>query len=336
MARYNKLRDLSFRLKPGAVIFHYNGSNDTRSGIYNGTYNNVIYNEDIYSINMFCINHKKETRPDIKPFGNAWANCYIETIENAVKCRVKLKNVPIINSDLPNIKVRRGMEDNEKYAKYFDKNLDLKIIGGKQCKQVMSSKAKSTTKKKAGKGRGRGRGRGRGSGSGRGRGRGSGRGSGRGKKKAPSQSEIDTENALDPEVIEKKAQKKLEEKRMRQFQKKMMTFWNNGRKEKIIDCDGGCNTVFVIEKLDDETYGMFNQTKQRLGIIRFWKDYGNKIPKEFKNKDNIVSPMGTQAYEYVLEEDSPFHEMPRRIYRKYRYVEKNNEFVSTEEIFEVG
>ena len=36
-----------------------------------------------------------------------------------------------------------------------------------------------------------------------------------------------------------------------------------------------------------------------------------KFQKWFKNKDNIVSPLGTQAYEYVFEKDNPFHSMPK-------------------------
>ena len=83
MSRFqNKLRNLQTRIKPGTLVYHYNGKDDTRCGIYTGNKNNILYNEEVFTLNKFCVNHKKETRPDISSSTNAWKNCYIEQIED--------------------------------------------------------------------------------------------------------------------------------------------------------------------------------------------------------------------------------------------------------------
>ena len=127
-------------------------------------------------------------------------------------------------------------------------------------------------------------------------------------------------------------QKQLEEKLLRLFNEKMKNYWKNVRKEKITDKDSSISCIVGIEEINSEKYGMFNKNKQQIGFIRFWKDFKNEIPKCFKNKDNIVSPLGTQAYEYVFEKDNPFHSMPKRIYRKFNFNKELNRFEPSNEI----
>ena len=112
----------------------------------------------------------------------------------------------------------------------------------------------------------------------------------------------------------------------------MENYWKNVRKEKITDIESSISCVVGIEEISSDKYGMYNKNKQRIGFIRFWKDFKNEIPKCFKNKDNIVSPLGTQAYEYVFEEDNPFHSMPKRIYRKFNFNKELNRFEPSNEI----
>ena len=55
----------------------------------------------------------------------------------------------------------------------------------------------------------------------------------------------------------------------------MKLYWQNIRKEIIVDSNLGVSCVVGIEKINDEKYGMFNQNKQKIGFIRFWKDFKN-------------------------------------------------------------
>lgn len=129
-------------------------------------------------------------------------------------------------------------------------------------------------------------------------------------------------------------QKNMEEKVMSKFETEMKRFWRKAKKQKIIDYDYQEILSFAIDKIENSNeYVLLNQNKQPLGIARFWVDTNNEIPKKYKNKDNIVSPFGTQLYEYIMDLDSPFHELPRRIYRQFYYDKENDEFKDTNEIF---
>lgn len=135
----------------------------------------------------------------------------------------------------------------------------------------------------------------------------------------------------------KSIKKKLEEKVLSSFEKEMRSYWNNCSKQLIIDYECKERITFSLEKIKSskysDKYALLNQNKQTLGIAQFWVDTKNEIPKKYKNKDNIVSPFGTQLYEYVMDQESPFHELPKKYYRQYYYNKDLDEFKDTHEIF---
>ena len=130
-----------------------------------------------------------------------------------------------------------------------------------------------------------------------------------------------------------KEQKELE-RREREYDIRMGKWWNSRPKEIIEDPDVFTKIIFATRKMkgEDNVYEMLNQNKQRLGIIRPWVDKDNKYPPQFKNEDNVVTPMGEPEYEYIPEKDCIFHEMPRSAYYKYRFTKVFNKFILTDEI----
>ena len=77
---------------------------------------------------------------------------------------------------------------------------------------------------------------------------------------------------------------------------------------------------------------MLNQNQMRIGVIVPWIDKKNEFPAEFKDDNNVIMPMGIQGYEYIMDTDSIFHEMPKRVYHKYRFIQSLKRFVLTNEI----
>ena len=132
-----------------------------------------------------------------------------------------------------------------------------------------------------------------------------------------------------------KEQKELEQ-RIREYDIRMGKWWDAQPKEIIEDLDEFTKIIFATRKLkgEDNVYEMLNQNKQRMGIIRPWIDKDGKYPPQFKNEDNIVTPMGEPEYEYILDTDSPFHDMPRSAYYKYRFTKVFKKFILTDEIRE--
>ena len=123
-------------------------------------------------------------------------------------------------------------------------------------------------------------------------------------------------------------------RRIKEFDMKMAKWWDAQPKEIIEDLDEYTKVIFATRKLkgEDNVYEMLNQLKQRMGIIRPWIDKDGKYPPQFKNDDNVVTPVGEPEYEYVLECNSPFHDMPRSTYYKYKFTKVFNKFILTNEI----
>jgi hypothetical protein len=132
-----------------------------------------------------------------------------------------------------------------------------------------------------------------------------------------------------------KEQKELE-RRIREYDIRMAKWWDAQPKEIIEDLDEFTKVVFATRKLkgEDNVYEMLNQNKQRMGIIRPWIDKDSKYPPQFKNDDNVVTPVGEPEYEYILEQNCPFHDMPRSTYYKYKFTKVFNKFILTDEIRE--
>lgn len=123
-------------------------------------------------------------------------------------------------------------------------------------------------------------------------------------------------------------------RRIREFDMKMAKWWDAQPKEIIEDLDEYTKVIFATRKLkgEDNVYEMLNRLQQRMGIIRPWIDKDGKYPPQFKNDDNVVTPVGEPEYEYVLECNSPFHDMPRSTYYKYKFTKVFNKFILTDEI----
>ena len=135
--------------------------------------------------------------------------------------------------------------------------------------------------------------------------------------------------------VKLKTQKETElERRLREYDIRMTEWWQSQNKDIIEDSDMFTRIVFATRKLKgyDNVYEMLNQNKQRIGIIHPWIDKNGKYPPQFKNDENVVCPMGIPEYEYLLDKDSPFHEMPKSTYYKYKFTKVFNKFILTDEI----
>jgi hypothetical protein len=132
--------------------------------------------------------------------------------------------------------------------------------------------------------------------------------------------------------------KELEEtaRRLREYETETSKWWDSQQKGMIEDLDYYTKVIFAQRKLKghDNVYEMLNQNKQKLGIIHPWVDKTNQYPTQFKNNENVVTPMGIPEYEYILEKDCPFHDMPRSTYYKYTFTKVFKKFILTDEICE--
>jgi len=130
-------------------------------------------------------------------------------------------------------------------------------------------------------------------------------------------------------------EQKETERLIREFDIKMGKWWNAQPKQVIEDLDVFTKAVFATRKMkgEDNVYEMLNQNKQRMGIVRPWIDKDGKYPPKFKNEDNVVTLNGEPEYEYILDIDCPFHEMPRSTYYKYRFTKVFEKFILTDEIY---
>ena len=150
---------------------------------------------------------------------------------------------------------------------------------------------------------------------------------------------------IDLNMARKKTQKKSPhltkeqselERKLREYDIRMGEWWNSQPKEIIEDSDEFTKIVFATRKLKDEdednVYEMLNQNKQRIGVIRPWIDKNGQYPPQFKNENNVMTPMGVPEYEYLLDNNSPFHDMPKSTYYKYKFTKVFNKFILTDEI----
>lgn len=147
---------------------------------------------------------------------------------------------------------------------------------------------------------------------------------------------------IDLNMARKKTQKKSTritkeqselERKLREYDIKMGEWWNKQPKEIIEDSDEFTTVVFATRKLEDNIYEMLNQNKQRIGIVRPWIDKNGQYPPQFKNENNVVTPIaGIPEYEYLLDNNSPFHDMPKSTYYKYKFTKVFNKFILTDEI----
>ena len=80
---------------------------------------------------------------------------------------------------------------------------------------------------------------------------------------------------------------------------------------------------------------MCNETMTCYGDIIPWIDTKNEIPDKYKDRDGHVRPYGEIVYEYKPHRDSPYHELSKTTYRKYRYVPQLYRFVETGYIMHV-
>ena len=55
----------------------------------------------------------------------------------------------------------------------------------------------------------------------------------------------------------------------------------------------------------------------------------HSIPPKYKNEDNVIVIEGDIIYEYKMDRDSPYHDLPKTIYRKYRYSTRIHKFLRT-------
>jgi hypothetical protein len=133
--------------------------------------------------------------------------------------------------------------------------------------------------------------------------------------------------------VKSKEEKELERK-IAKYEHKMIEWWNGSNKTIIQDADEYTKAVFVERLIDGYTnvYEMINQNKQRIGIIHPWKDKKNQYPMCFKDENNNVMPMGVPEYEYMFDDDCPFHDMPKRAYYKYKFCKIFNKFILNDEI----
>ena len=123
------------------------------------------------------------------------------------------------------------------------------------------------------------------------------------------------------------------------FDSKQEKWWNASHREIIEDYHDYIKTEFAVKKIkgSENTYEMLNINGQHIGIIRPWVDVKNEYPAKYKNEDNVIqlSEDGEPEYEYCLDKNSPFHDMPKIVYHKYTYCDIFNKFILTNEIFKV-
>lgn len=125
--------------------------------------------------------------------------------------------------------------------------------------------------------------------------------------------------------------------RIHKYEMRLAEWWNDALKETIEDFDISVKLTFALRKRPgcDNVYDMLNRNRKVIGTKLPWKDTENKYPSEFKNEDNIVTPdINTKVpeYEYRLEEDCIYHEMPVLSYFKYKYADIFGGFILTNQI----
>ena len=354
----NNLRNLSLRVIYGTKIFHNNGQGHIEYCIAEGIFNNVMYKGKSTTLNSFCIQHLKDTRKNISLKCNAWKNCYIKEIkeDNTGKDYVKhtkLYKVPFLTLDLPIISVYHRMYKNKdniiyypeeehykiqvqwkliaKFQKYIEKikkenlntnnlntnnlNTNNENINNENPDEMPRKTGLSSSTRKMIR-------------------------NARKKPQNKTATKTLTKNKPTIETEEEKESRLRREKlkfKMQDYRNTVTRFWNNVSKEKVFDRDEYISVTFGFVKLKEERYGpnmyiMYTKNKEKLGYIKPWKDTKNEIPDYFKNKDNIVCHCGVIISEYDFLPDSPYHELPKKIYRKYRYDKDVNKLIETKEI----
>jgi hypothetical protein len=354
--RYKTSRDLSLRLKAGATIYHSNKLTDIRRCKYTGVHNKVIYKDTVMSIHAFCVKHRKENAPNLSQCRNAWYYAYVKrkrvTSNGAIvnKYHCKLKNIPLLqipntntNTDnnlnntlnnnnnqtnilnMPEKTTKTTKTKAIKKAKATNPTKATKPTKAKSAKATNPTKAKSakaikkikTTKStkatksikatKATK-----------------------------STKAKTKTKVvdtvvDGDTVVDVVVEPEPEPRVLEPWEIRG--RKLDEWWNTTHKEKITDPNEYTSVMFAIRKIKGTNdYAMLNQNKLQIGAIIPWVDKENEYPDRFKNKENVIIPMGTVAYEYILNEKSPYHEMPRTRYYNYTFNTVLNKFLPNENI----
>ena len=120
----------------------------------------------------------------------------------------------------------------------------------------------------------------------------------------------------------------------------LLEWWTNSHKVVITDDDTKARFEVALEKMDDtEGFNLFQKNKQCVGRAIPWFDKENIIPSDFKHKNIVQDPetFGIPLYVYELFSETHaqlYHDLPKKIYRKYRFYSDNNFMKITNEILE--
>jgi len=307
MKKLNKDRNLEYKLIAGTKIYHNNGIGDIRVCNYSGEGNMVLYNKKLITPNKFCTSHIEETREGKISNRNAWVACYIIGPDSR---KVKLKDIKTSNEPLN--KTSKQLDQlppdtkSENVTKNNNMNMDLNKSGVNiQITDELNKYIKETSQTQSN--------------------------THMPSKKSTNQSKqtySEGDEVIRGRTIDEWTQVLYNTKKIK---------WDRCVKEQIVDPDDYSQTTFAVKrsKTNPDHYEMCNETMTCYGDIIPWKDTKDEIPDKYKDRNGFVRPYGEIVYEYKPHKDSPYHELSKTAYRKYRYVPQLYRFVETGHIIHV-
>ena len=117
---------------------------------------------------------------------------------------------------------------------------------------------------------------------------------------------------------------------------KILNWWTSASKVIIIDNETKAKFEIAIEEVSDGKFNLYQKNKQLVGKATYWVDKDNIIPQQFKHNDIVQDQLtGRYIYIYELNYDSKvYHDLPKKIYKKYYYNKEFNCLKITNEINE--